>query len=120
MNTAARSVQGTAARPPSPSAAPWQSVSTRSQLRCRYQPAARQDLDTDRGRHCSFKTSETLRKKVRQAEADQGLRSDLPSSAEREQIRELKREVAELHRANEMLRAASLFFAIELDESRPK
>ena len=51
MNTAARSAQRTAARPPSPSAAPWRSVSTRSQLRCRYQLAARQDLDTDHGRH---------------------------------------------------------------------
>ena len=64
--------------------------------------------------------SETLRKKVRQAEADEGLRPDLPTSGERAQIRELKREVAELRRANEILRAASLFFANELDESRPK
>ena len=64
--------------------------------------------------------AETLRKKVRQAEADQGLRPDLPSSVEREQIKELKRENAELRRANEILRAASLFFASELDESRPK
>lgn len=64
--------------------------------------------------------SETLRKRVRQAEADQGLRPDLPSTAEREQIKELKRENAELRRANEILRAASLFFAGELDESRPK
>src|ERR1700733_15852799 len=51
MNIAARSVQGTAARPPSPPATPWRSVSTHSQLRCRDQPAARQDLDTNRGRH---------------------------------------------------------------------
>jgi len=63
---------------------------------------------------------ETLRKKVRQTEADQGLRSDMPTSQEREQIKELKRENAELRRANEILRAASLFFASELDESRPK
>jgi transposase len=64
--------------------------------------------------------AETLRKRVRQAEADEGLRPDLPSSAEREEIKSLKREVAELRRANEILRAASLFFANELDESRPK
>lgn len=64
--------------------------------------------------------AETLRKKVRQAEADQGLRPDLPSSEEREQIKQLKRENGELRRANEILRAASLFFATELDESRPK
>ena len=61
-----------------------------------------------------------LRKRVRQAEADKGLRPDLPSSVEREQIKELKRENAELRRANEILRAASLFFASELDESRTK
>lgn len=64
--------------------------------------------------------AETLRKQVRQAEADEGLRPDLPSSAEREEIKSLKREVAELRRANEILRAASLFFATELDDSRPK
>jgi transposase len=64
--------------------------------------------------------SETLRKRVRQVEADEGLRPDLPSTAEREQIKDLKRENAELRRANEILRAASLFFASELDESRPK
>ena len=64
--------------------------------------------------------AETLRKRVRQAEADRGLRPDLPTSQEREQIKELKRENAELRRANEILRAASLFFATELDESRPK
>ena len=58
--------------------------------------------------------AETLRKRVRQAEADQGLRPDLPSSEEREEIRELKREVAELRKANEILRAASLFFAKEV------
>ena len=64
--------------------------------------------------------AETLRKQVRQAEADEGLRPDLPSSVEREEIKSLKREVAELRRANEILRAASLFFATELDDSRPK
>ena len=39
--------------------------------------------------------AETLRKRVRQAEADQGLRPDLPSSEEREEIRQLKRENAQ-------------------------
>ena len=64
--------------------------------------------------------SETLRKRVRQAEADEGLRPDLPSTAEREEIKALKREVAELRQANEILRAASVFFAKELDGSRPR
>jgi transposase len=64
--------------------------------------------------------AETLRKRVRQAEADQGLRPDLPSSEEREEIKRLKRENAELRRANEILKAASVFFATELDANRPK
>jgi transposase len=53
--------------------------------------------------------SETLRKYVRQVEADEGLRPDLPTSAEREEIRQLRREVYELRRANEILKSASVF-----------
>src|ERR1022692_2394004 len=63
---------------------------------------------------------ETLRKRVRQAEADGGLRPDLPSSEEREEIRKLRNEVFELRRANEILTAASVFFATELDADRPR
>jgi transposase len=63
---------------------------------------------------------ETLRKRVRQAEADQGLRPDLPTSEEREEIKKLRKEVFELRRANEILKAASVFFATELDADRPK
>jgi transposase len=64
--------------------------------------------------------SETLRKWVRQIEADEGLRPELPSSQEREEIKQLRKEVYELRRANEILKAASVFFAIELDADRPK
>jgi len=64
--------------------------------------------------------AETLRKRVRRAEADRGLRPDLPTSEEREEIKQLKREVAELRKANEILRAASVFFATELDGGRTK
>jgi transposase len=63
---------------------------------------------------------ETLRKRVRQAEADQGLRPGLPSSEERGEIKALKRENYELRRANEILKAACVFFATELDADRPK
>jgi transposase len=63
---------------------------------------------------------ETLRKHVRQAEADGGLRPDLPTSEEREEIKKLRREVFELRRANEILKAASVFFAAELDADRTK
>ena len=62
---------------------------------------------------------ETLRKRVRQAEIDQGRRQGL-TSEEREGIRKLCSENAELRRANEILRSASLFFARELDPDRPK
>jgi transposase len=64
--------------------------------------------------------AETLRKRVRQAEADKGVRPGLPTSEEREEIRKLKRENAELRRANEILKLASVFFAAELDTDRPK
>jgi transposase len=63
---------------------------------------------------------ETLRKRVRQAEADGGLRPDLPTSEERDEIKKLRKEVFELRRANEILKAASVFFATELDADRPK
>ena len=64
--------------------------------------------------------SEVLRKRVRQAEADSGARPDLPTAAEREEIRKLRRENYELRRANEILKAASVFFAKELDADRTK
>jgi transposase len=63
---------------------------------------------------------ETLRKRVRQAQADEGLRPDLPSTAEREEIRKLRAEVFELRRANEILKSASVFFARELDVDRTR
>lgn len=63
---------------------------------------------------------ETLRLWVRQAQADAGARNDRLTSAERERLKELEREVRELRRANEILKAASAFFASELDPTRPK
>jgi transposase-like protein len=60
-------------------------------------------------------TAETLRKWVRQGERDAGQRAG-PTSAERERIRALEREVRELREANQILRKASAFFAqAELD-----
>jgi transposase len=63
---------------------------------------------------------ETLRKAVRQAEADSGKRGDLLTSQEREEIRKLRKENFELRRANEILKSASVFFAKELDPDRTK
>ena|SRR5205807_5099880 len=57
---------------------------------------------------------ETLRKWVPRAEIDQGDRAGV-SSTEAERIKDLEREVRELRRANEILKAASTFFARELD-----
>jgi transposase len=64
-------------------------------------------------------SAETLRKWVRQAECDHGVRTGLVSS-ERERLKSLERENRELQRANEILRKASAYFAqAELDR-RPK
>jgi transposase len=63
--------------------------------------------------------SEALRKRVRQAEIDAGARGGV-SSEEHEEIRKLRRENYELRRANEILKAASVFFAKELDADRPR
>jgi transposase len=63
---------------------------------------------------------ESLRNWVRQAEADTGKRSDRVTTQERERLRELEKENRELRRANEILKAASAFFAKELDQPRTK
>ena len=64
-------------------------------------------------------SSETLRKWVRRAETDQGLRPGL-SSDQLAELKELRRENRELRRANEILRKASAYFAqAELDR-RPR
>jgi transposase len=63
---------------------------------------------------------ESLRNWVRQAQADEGRRSDLLTSSERERLKFLERENRELTKANEILKAASVFFAKELDPPRPK
>ncbi len=57
---------------------------------------------------------ETVRKWVRQAEVDGGQRLGL-STEESAEIKRLGREVAELRRANEILKAAAAFFGAELD-----
>jgi transposase len=59
-------------------------------------------------------SSETLRKWVRQAEVDGGQRAGL-TTADAAEIKRLKREIAELRRANEILKAAAAFFGAELD-----
>ena len=58
---------------------------------------------------------QTLNEWVRKHEIDTGARDGV-TSAERERVKELEREVKELRRANEILKLASAFFAqAELD-----
>jgi transposase len=57
---------------------------------------------------------ESLRKWVRRVEVDGGVRQG-KTTQEITEIRELKKQVAELRRANEILKSASAFFAAELD-----
>ena len=64
-------------------------------------------------------TPETLRKWLRRDAVDHGQRPGVTSS-ERARVRELEREVRELRRANEILKAAAGFFARELDPRLPK
>ena len=59
-------------------------------------------------------TAETVRKWCRQAEVDGGARPGV-TSEESAEVKRLKRENAELKRANGILKAASAFFAAELD-----
>jgi transposase len=64
-------------------------------------------------------SSETLRLWIRRAEVDEGQRLGT-TSQESAELKRLRRENAELRRANEILKAASAFFAAELDRPGPK
>lgn len=61
--------------------------------------------------------AESLRTWVKRADVDAGRAPGL-TSAESARIKELEREVRELRRANEILKAAASFFARELDPPR--
>lgn len=59
-------------------------------------------------------SKESLRRWLEQARVNAGAKPGLSSDAQAE-IRRLRRENAELRRANEILKTASAFFAAELD-----
>lgn len=61
---------------------------------------------------------EALRNWIRQDEADRGQRGDRPTTEMLEENRRLKRENAELRAVNDVLRAASAYFAAEIDPTR--
>jgi transposase len=62
---------------------------------------------------------EALRSWLQQAEIDCGTRPGT-TTADKQRITELEREVRELRRANEILKAASAYFARELDPRLPR
>jgi transposase len=61
---------------------------------------------------------EALRTWIRQDQADHSERDDRLTTEQLEELRRLRKENAELRRANEILRAASAYFAQELDPTR--
>jgi transposase-like protein len=63
---------------------------------------------------------EALRGWIRQAEADTGERGELGAFIGGEPVAALRKENAQLKRANEVLRTASAFFAAQLDPTRPR
>jgi len=62
---------------------------------------------------------ETLRNWVEKAEIDSGQRPGITSD-DKKRIAELEKEVRELRRANEILKAASAYLARELDPRLPR
>jgi transposase len=63
--------------------------------------------------------TESLRQWVKQAEADTGSGGSM-TPAEREELKDLRKENKELRRANEILQAAATFFGAELDRRRSR
>jgi transposase len=59
-------------------------------------------------------STETVRLWVRQAEVDGGTKPGT-TTEESEELKRLRRENSELRRANDILKAASAFFAAEID-----
>ena len=64
-------------------------------------------------------SAETVRKWVRRSEVDAGQRPGV-TAEESAELKRLRRENTELRRANEILKAASAFFAAELDRPGPR
>ena len=64
-------------------------------------------------------TAETVRLWVRRAETDRGRRLG-PTSDQLAELKRIKRENAELRRANDILKAAASFFGAELDRQQKR
>jgi transposase len=87
-------------------------------LDARRDPATATGAITRIARQCSI-NKETLRTWVRQAEVDAGHRPG-QTTDDKARIAQLERENFELRRANDILKAASAFFARELDPRLPR
>ena len=61
---------------------------------------------------------EALRNWIRQDEADRGERHDRPTTEMVEENRRLRAEVKQLRAVNDVLKAASAYFASEIDPTR--
>ena len=84
----------------------------------------REESGTDRGSVVTVArrlgvNSETLRGWVSKAEIDSGKRPGT-TSEDKKRIAELERKLREAERANEILKAASAYFARELDPRYPR
>ena len=65
-------------------------------------------------------TAQTIRNWVNQADRDEGRRTDGMTSAEREELRKLRRENRQLRVEREILKKAAAWFARETDSVPPK
>ena len=88
-------------------------------ISCRPEYSTNEQADRHVAKLLGVGHYDTVIKWARQSEVDDGVRAGV-STDEKEELRRLRREVADLKRTNGILRAASAFFAAELDRPPSK